>query len=121
MNSVGIVTIAQELRNLTHLEQEMRVQKVQRRIICTVSRMWSIPAIVARTDLAGPVSKRMVEMFAGDLNLKLFKPPVDRPTPPWYMAWHKDNDDDPAHRWLRSEVLDIFAELKAIDANRGAG
>jgi DNA-binding transcriptional LysR family regulator len=80
-----------------------------------VSRMWSIPAIVARTDLAGPVSKRMVEMFAGDLNLKLFKPPVDRPTPPWYKAWHKDNDDDPAHKWLREEVMEIFAVLKARD------
>lgn len=115
MGKVGLVSVVPEIRALTHLEHELRASNVKRRIISTVTRMWSIPFIVARTDLAGAMSRRMAESVAEDLNLKLFKPPINRPTHQWYMIWHKDNDDDPAHQWLRNEVLGIFAVLKAAD------
>ncbi|AWZ02865.1 HTH-type transcriptional regulator LeuO [Rhodobiaceae bacterium] len=119
MGKVGLVSLIAEMRGYTHLEYEMRTSNVQRRIISTVTRMWSIPFIVARTDLAGALARRMAETVADDLNLKLFKPPIVRPAHQWYMIWHKDNDDDPAHSWLRNEVLGIFAKLKAADQKAG--
>jgi len=116
MGAIPLVSVVAEIRALTHLEHEMRATNVNRRIVSTVTRMWSIPFVVARTDLAGAMSRRMAETVADDLKLKLFKPPITRPAHQWYMIWHKDNDDDPAHTWLRNEVLGIFAELKASDA-----
>lgn len=112
MGKVGLVSVVAEIRALTHLEHEMRASNVKRRIISTVTRMWSIPFIVARTDLAGAMSRRMAESVADDLKLKLFKPPINRPIHQWYMIWHKDNDDDPAHVWLREQVLLIFRQLR---------
>ncbi len=117
MGTMPLVSVVAEIRALTHLEHEMRSTNMTRRIVSTVTRMWSIPFVVARTDLAGAMSRRMAETVADDLKLKLFKPPITRPAHQWYMIWHKDNDDDPAHTWLRNEVLGIFAALKARDAN----
>jgi len=112
MGKVGLVSVVAEIRALTHLEHELRASNVQRRIISTVTRMWSIPFIVARTDLAGAMSRRMAESVADDLKLKLFKPPINRPIHQWYMIWHKDNDDDPAHEWLREQALMVFRQLR---------
>ncbi|MEQ8739394.1 MAG: LysR family transcriptional regulator, partial [Hoeflea sp.] len=73
MGKVGLVSIAAELRAQTHLEHEIRARGVERHIVGTVTRMWSVPYIVSSTDLAGAMSRRMAETFADKLNLKIFR------------------------------------------------
>jgi len=118
MGKVGLVSIAAELRAQTHLEHEIRARGVERHIVGTVTRMWSVPYIVSSTDLAGAMSRRMAETFADKLNLKIFRPPLQRPVHHWYMVWHKDHDTDPAHRWLRKRVLEIFARYEPLDLDK---
>ncbi|MEQ8747370.1 LysR family transcriptional regulator [Pyruvatibacter sp.] len=115
MEKVGLITIAPQLRALTHLEHELQARNVKRRFIAIVSRLWSIPYIVATTDLAGALSRRMAETFADRMGLKIFSLPLDRPMHQWYLVWHEDHDDDPAHTWLRTQILSIFAKTKAAD------
>lgn len=115
MEKVGLVTIAPQIRAMTHLEHELQARNVKRRFIAIMSRLWSIPYIVATTDLAGALPRRMADSYAERMGLKIFSLPLERPVHHWYLVWHEDNDNDPAHTWLRDEIQAVFAELRDSD------
>jgi len=108
MATVGLVNLAEEVRRITHVEHEMRAKQINRNIVCTVSRLWSIPGIVATTDLCAAIPRTMAEDLAGRFNLAIFDLPLERPTHHWHMMWHEDQTDDPAHTWLRRQIQDIY-------------
>lgn len=42
----------------------------------------------------------------------LFKPfPIELPAIEIYMAWHHRFDNDPAHQWIRNQIIDIFTKI----------
>lgn len=108
MSEVGLVSLADEVRRITHLEHELKANRINRNIVCTVSRLWSIPNIVANTDLVAAIPRTMAETLAGMFNLKLFDLPLDRPIHHWHMMWNEELDLDPAHRWLQQEIRALF-------------
>ncbi len=107
MSKVPLVGLIDDVRRHTNLEHELRARKIERNIVCTVSRLWSIPHLVANSDLAGAISRNMAQKVAGPLGLKVFDLPVERPTHHWHMIWHHDFDEDPGHAWLRGQVLSM--------------
>ena len=105
---VGLVALHDQLRRRTHLEQELRTAKVKRRHVATVTRLWSIPNIVASTDLAGAVTKSMAEAMAERFDLKILPMPLSRPTHHWHMMWREDATDDAGLTWLRQQISVLF-------------
>ncbi|MEM7267777.1 MAG: LysR family transcriptional regulator [Pseudomonadota bacterium] len=110
MAKVNLVALPEEVRRITHLENEMRVTNTTRRFVATVRRLWSIPNIVSTTDLAGAISRRMAETLAVKFDLKILPVPLPRPAHDWHMAWHEEADADPGNAWLRSQILSLFPE-----------
>lgn len=108
MSEAGLVSLTEEIRRVTHLEHELRANNVQRNIVCTVSRLWSIPHIVATTDLVAAIPRTMAEKLREKHNLKLFDLPLNRPIHHWHMFWHREFENDPAHKWLRDNVTAIM-------------
>ncbi len=105
----GFVALPAEMRRITHLERESRARGRSRRIVCTAKRLWSIPFMVASTDLIGALPLSMAQSIAPKLNLKIFDLPLNAPPDNWYMIWHSDYDHDPAHRWLRETIRAVAA------------
>jgi DNA-binding transcriptional LysR family regulator len=104
----GFVVIDSGLRKMTRIEQAIQARGLSRRVVCAAPRIWSLPYIVAETDLVAMVPRALGKYLAPKLNLKLFDLPFEVPNQDWYMVWHKDFDLDPAHVWLRRRVLALF-------------
>ncbi|MCB1480447.1 MAG: LysR family transcriptional regulator [Rhodobiaceae bacterium] len=111
MSRVGLVNLPEEVRRVTHMEHEIRAKNIARNVVCTVSRLWSIPAIVSRTDLFAAIPRTMAESLAPEYGFKIFDFPLERPTHHWHMMWHEDLEADPAHSWLRRELVKLFQAL----------
>ncbi|MNT59863.1 HTH-type transcriptional regulator SyrM 1 [compost metagenome] len=58
--------------------------------------------MLASTDLVAMVPERLVRDAPA---LRLLEPPVEVPGYEMSMLWHERVHRDPAHRWLREQVV----------------
>jgi DNA-binding transcriptional LysR family regulator len=56
---------------------------------------------------------RLARRFAAELGLSLspLPPPVDLGEITMSLLWHASYDHDPAHAWLREQIVQLAAEL----------
>ncbi|HXK20152.1 MAG TPA: LysR family transcriptional regulator, partial [Polyangiaceae bacterium] len=78
-----------------------------------VSHFLSVPVLVAQTDFVAALDRRVAEVFARPLGLKLFPPPLKLPKGSIGQVWHEQQHSDPAQRWLRQLLADVAAELSS--------
>ena len=83
----------------------------KRRISLTVPNGLAAPTIVADSDIAALLPRRIALAYAERYRLKLFTPPY--PSSPFEIAalWHKTLGDQPALSWLRSVFQSAAAAL----------
>jgi len=110
MSQASLVTLTEEVRRLTHIESEMQAKGIERRIVCTVSRLWSIPYILASTDLVAALPLTMAEAIKNIYDLKILKLPLERPTQHWHMIWSAELDQDSGLRWLRNQISGVLRQ-----------
>lgn len=82
-----------------------------RRIAFSTPNFLVAPQVVARTDLVITLASRVAHAFAKLLPLTLFAPPLKLPGFRVSMFWHDRKDTDPAHRFLRSQVVETAKSL----------
>jgi DNA-binding transcriptional LysR family regulator len=82
-----------------------------RRVVLALPHFHGIARSVAKSNLIAAVPVQYADLVAADLGLSVFQPPVDVAVPEVKMYWHSRHDNDPAHKWLRGEVL---AALKPL-------
>ena len=83
----------------------------QRRVGARVSHFLTVPVLVSQTDFVAALDRRVAEVFAGPLGLKLFPPPLKLPKGTIGQVWHDQQDRDPAQRWLRALIAEVASEL----------
>lgn len=83
----------------------------QRTIGARVSHFLSVPVLVAQTDFVAALDRRVAEVFARPLGLKLFAPPLSLPRGTVGQVWHEQQHRDPAQIWLRQTIAEVAAEL----------
>ena len=66
----------------------------------------SAAATLAATDMAVVLSRRLAEAWVHLYGLSVCPLPFASPVVPTGMLWHRRFDNQPAHRWLRSLVLE---------------
>lgn len=89
----------------------------ERRVALVVSHFLSAPLIVAKSDMVLSFPRRMAEQFTRMAPLKIVPVPIPLPAYELVMVWHPLNDKEPAHAWMRKQILEVS---EAIHAN-GAG
>jgi DNA-binding transcriptional LysR family regulator len=87
----------------------------ERRIALVVSHFLSAPLILSGTNMVLSFPKRIAEQFARLARLKTVPVPIELPPYNLVMIWHPLNDKEPAHAWLRRQILEICAELCVED------
>jgi DNA-binding transcriptional LysR family regulator len=83
----------------------------QRRIGARVSHFMTVPVLVAQTDFVAALDRRVAEVFAGPLGLKLFPPPLKLPKGTVGQVWHEQQHSDAGQRWLRALIADVARAL----------
>lgn len=83
----------------------------RRTIGARVSHFLSVPVLISRTDFVAALDRRVAEVFANPLGLRLLPPPLKLPKGTVGQVWHEQHERDPAHRWLRSLISEVASEL----------
>lgn len=89
----------------------------RRRVVLALPHFQGIALAVARSTALAAVPRQFAEAVGSDLGLAIYRPPIDVPAPEIRMYWHSRRDDDPAHCWLRGEVLQLVRALWGAPAH----
>jgi DNA-binding transcriptional LysR family regulator len=105
------VMVSQKAGASSGIDRALAALGHSRVVSLRVSHFLNVPSLVATTDLIAALSRRVAEPFARMLPLRLFEPPLRLRPSRVGMVWHDSVHDDPAHRWLRSVVTEVCAEV----------
>lgn len=98
------------------LFQALAQQHLRRDVAISVTNFFAVAEMVAVTDYCATLPKLICRRLDIDPRIKVLPAPVDLGTFPIEMAWHVRYRHDPAHRWLRTTIGEIIAEISASAA-----
>jgi DNA-binding transcriptional LysR family regulator len=92
------------------IEEALERAGVSRRIALRVPHFTVVPMVLERTDLILTLPARVARVYERQGRFKTVPPPI--PIPPAEVAvhWHERFEADPGNRWLREQIVDLFAE-----------
>ncbi len=83
---------------------------VHRKVVLSLPNLLGIGTLVASTDLVITVPQRVAETLVRIADVKALAPPYKLPGFAIKQHWHERYQQDPANRWLRSVIADLFLE-----------
>ncbi|MGI2258648.1 LysR family transcriptional regulator [Shewanella sp. GXUN23E] len=86
-------------------------QNLRRDVAVSVTHFLAVPEMLAVTDYCATLPWLICKSLERDPRLKILPAPVDLGTFPVQMGWHVRYRLDPAHRWLRSTIQQLAAEM----------
>lgn len=89
------------------LYQALEQRGLRRQVAVSVTHFLAVPEMIAVTDYCATLPRLICQQLAKDPRLKVLPAPVDLGTFPVEMGWHARYRDDPAHRWLRSLMMEV--------------
>lgn len=92
------------------IEETFIAAGLSARIAVRVPHFLVVPMILARTDLVVTVPSRVAAVFARGGNLKVLPLPVRMPSFEVQLHWHQRFHQDPANRWLREAMTELYLE-----------
>ena len=84
---------------------------LKRTVVLTTPRFLAVPFLVARAPVVVTMHSRLARLFAAELDLSLSPPPVELQEVAVSLIWHASYDRDPAHAWLRGEIVRLAQEV----------
>jgi DNA-binding transcriptional LysR family regulator len=90
-----------------HLDGLLAAKGLGRRVVTETPTTMAMPAIVSQTDLAAIVPKALALTAAQDLPLQILSLPQELRMGAYSAVWHGRSDDEAAHRWLRTCLLNV--------------
>lgn len=93
------------------LEGSLSARGLSRRVAVTVSNFSGLPGFLKGSDLLATAPARMSEhLLKGFAHAPM---PFDYKPFTLLMLWHQRNQTDPAHRWLRQQLIDVAEGMAA--------
>ena len=91
------------------IEEALERAGAARRIALRVPHFTVVPMVLERTDLVLTLPARVARVFERRGRLKALPPPVPMPSAEVAVHWHERFEADPGNRWLREQVVQLFA------------
>ena len=85
---------------------------VKRNIRVSIPQFSLSPWVFLNNDLVVTIPKTLANEFLKILPVKAFSPPVEIKKLEGQMIWHKRNNNDPAHAWLREEIRQSISTIR---------
>jgi DNA-binding transcriptional LysR family regulator len=71
----------------------------------TVPSLLHLPLVLPGTKYVAVVPERVVQLYENVAPMKTFPPPFPTPDQFEVLLWHKRNESDPAHAWVRDLIV----------------
>jgi len=82
-----------------------RLLDIDLRVHITVPSLLHLPLVLHGTRLVATLPERVAQMFAATWPIKTSPLPFETPPMHEILLWHKRNESDPAHAWLRDLIV----------------
>jgi DNA-binding transcriptional LysR family regulator len=92
------------------LESELQAQGLTRRVSIRIEHFLAVPTILRESDLIFTVPFAIGQSLAKLVDVKLLRPPFKAKLRVVRQHWHSRFHHDPANRWLRNVVSDLFVD-----------
>ncbi len=93
------------------VERELKRQGTARKVALSLPTLPGVGNLLANTDLVATVPQRVAQMLVRIASVKALEPPYRFPHFSIKQHWHERYHQDPANRWLRSTVAELFLEI----------
>ncbi|HEV7716982.1 MAG TPA: LysR substrate-binding domain-containing protein, partial [Steroidobacteraceae bacterium] len=112
----------EQFRTLPHLigwpnSHSVPLEEFSRRLFnadinvrATVQSLVEIPFLLQGTNLITALPERLASKLSELAPLKMFPLPLRMPEIREVLVWHKRNEPDPGHAWLRDMLLEVARE-----------
>jgi DNA-binding transcriptional LysR family regulator len=80
----------------------------------TVPSLLHLPFVLPGTRLVATLPERVAQMFASTLPVKTFALPFETEPLHEILLWHKRNESDPAHSWLRDLIVRLTRDRSSL-------
>ncbi|HLM46693.1 MAG TPA: LysR substrate-binding domain-containing protein, partial [Myxococcaceae bacterium] len=107
------VLIAPRGTSTSRMDDLLAQHGLKRRVVRTLGTFLSAPFLVAQSDYVVTMSARIAEALVPLLGLRALEPPI----PFEYtlvQLWHRRQEADPAHAWLRQLCVRTASELPSL-------
>jgi len=91
-------------------------QDAYRSVVATVSTMVSVGRIVAESDFIATLPRRVAEIAAATLPVRIHPLPLELWDVRIALGWHERCHDDPGHRFFRDLKVTTVGERKKLDS-----
>ncbi len=92
------------------IEETYAKEGLNGRIAARVPDFLVVPMILARTELIVTLPSRVAAVFAQLGRFKVLELPIGMPSFEVRLHWHQRFHQDPANRWLREVMAELYAE-----------
>ena len=86
------------------VDERLEELGLKRRLVLTVPNATAAALVVERTDALCTVLAGLAHQFLAAGRVVSAKPPLDLPSVPFTMNWHRRNDANLAQRWFRGTI-----------------
>ncbi len=95
------------------IDRTLESQKIRRKVRLTVPSFLGVASIVISSDLLVILPEQLARHFTTAGNLQILPLPFE--VPPYYIMqhWHERYSQDPANRWLRTAMAELFLNSPA--------
>jgi DNA-binding transcriptional LysR family regulator len=90
------------------VEKAVEANRIRRKVTLTVPSFLGIVSIITRSDYIAIVPEQLGRHFASAGNIKALDVPFEIPCYQIMQHWHERYSQDPANRWLRAQMADLF-------------
>lgn len=93
------------------VDQALAQQGLKRKLALTLPQLFAVPAVVARTNMAATILKRVALQAQASHGLMLFAPPLALPEIVFHLIWHRRSESHPGQRWFREFIAEQAVDL----------
>lgn len=95
----------------THVDRALAKRRLSRRVALRIPSFLGAALVVAESDLALTLPRRLAEQLRRLAPLELHPPPLHLDRFHFQLGWHVRRHADPAHRWLRGLLAEVASQL----------
>lgn len=90
------------------VERTLEAKRIQRTVGLTVPSFLGIGSLIAGTDYIAVLPEQLAKYLATQGKIKVLPPPFAIPSYHIVQHWHERYTHDPANRWLRAAMAELF-------------
>ena len=94
------------------VDEALEQQGLSRRVAVRLPHFLAATMLVAKSDMVLSLPRRLAHRVAMSIPVEVLEIPLEIGRFNPSMIWHERRHDDPAHKWLRSLIVEIGSELE---------